>query len=336
MKFEKIAEFRLQPDLPQTNPLGNYNATVTDKYVYIGSVGWVSGYDIKTLKPVFRIPVSQISQPGNALRALTVVGDTRLLVSVDQTLALYDNTQPTQPTLITTLMLKTTIIDIVSFVSIVYVLTQEGLITVEVSPTSLRILQRQSFAANLNAGIILESRQTALYVSAITHGAFYVFDIVTNPRSPTLVQTLTDNLYPVDMTQTSCYPQLLLSGGIFGFTFYNVENPLKIRVINQQPSPYLNLVRFLPGTPFVVNGLYLPTNQLVAGMIEYSRKKRIFSYQPSSRFPSLPIQFGRLPWDVALVPGASSAKRRTYQIIITNNTEQTVNVARIKLKKGIL
>ena len=329
----KKVEFTLQSDLALTNPLGSYNATVGTRYIYVGSVGYVSGYDAKNLKPVFRLSVEAISNPGNAMRAVTLLNDTRLLVGVDQSIALYDNTTPTHPTFIHSLSLGATIIDMTPFdpsMSILYVLTQAGLFTLDVSPTSLVILQQESFAADLNAGLLLENRRTALYVSAVTHGALYVFD-VTNPRNPSLFQTLIDSLYPVDLTQSCFYPDLLLSGGIFGISFYNVRNPLKIKLINQEPSPYLNLIRFLPNTPYVVNALYLPTNQLVMGKIRY--RKRVYHYRKLPGL-SLPIQFGRLPWDVALVPEGSKGGRRgkVTNILVTNNTEGHINVARVRIK----
>lgn len=348
----KVTDFRISKhSVPDSNPKGSFNATFVSPYVYIASPGFVTGYYAKTLSPFVKLSVSNLaglSNPGVAMQAKGIFNQTRLIVILDSYVTLFNNDNIQAPKLLTFLNLKETTIDFVNISppvkhfseTILYVLTQEGLATVQCTSTSLTLKQKVSFAANLNAGLLLESRLTALYVTAVTHGNIYVFDI-TKRSKPKLRKTLKDDLYPVDMTQTSYFPDLLVAGGIFGITFYDVTDPLLPTLIQKRPSPYLNLIRFLPGTPNFVNALFLPTNKLVVGKIrmtkkqEKNRPKYHYHYHVSKKFPPLRIQFGRLPWDVEVIPLVSkkqpNALCQKFTVLVTNSTEPKVNIGHVRV-----
>lgn len=83
---------------------------------------------------------------------------------------------------------------------ILYILTQQGLMTMACTVDSLTLLDTFPFDANLNAGLVLEASQTVLYAVSITHGGFYVFDS-RERHSPKLKRTFQDKFYPVDGTR---------------------------------------------------------------------------------------------------------------------------------------
>lgn len=343
-----VTKFVKEPNLRNSNPNGSWNSSLSEfgTSVYVASNGLVMGYNAQHLR---KSPFLTLLVTGNVLRARTIFQEQRLVLVADRRVALYDNSDQRTPVLLASLnVTESSVIDFISFpnlpsggttTTILYVLCADGLRTVLCTLRSLQLSPAGTavFAANLNAGLILESRNRALYINAITHGAIYVMD-VRNPAAPILTETIVDRFYPVDGTQTSRFPNLLMTGGIFGISFYDVSDPLHPQLINQQESPYLNLVRLIPGTDLVVNGLFLPENQLVIGRIKWRRKKNHkkwkgrYTYETLPRV-SLPLQFGRLPWNLTLVPvPPSTAKRvKAYSIVSTNSTESLVEVAFLKL-----
>jgi hypothetical protein len=325
-KKMKVLRFDLEAPLKNTNPAGSWNSALSTPYLYVGSNGQLNGYDAKTLAPFLAIKVA-----GNVYRARTIFDNKRLIAVVDTAVLLFDNSTVTAPTMLQRLDVKQSMIDFVvaeekNGVAVLYVLTQQGLVTVTSTLTTLRQTGFSMFAANLNAGLVLEAQGTALYVLSVTHGGIYVFDIG-NRTNPRLITMLTDKLYPVDGTQTSQFSTLLLTGGIFGISFYDVKDPLHPRLLTQQESPYLNLVRFVPDTTLIVNGLFLPENQLVLGKIV--KKGKTFRYKALSKRYRLPLQFGRLPWNLTLIP-VSSRKKTELRIIVTNSTEVAISCSMIE------
>lgn len=329
----KVRHFRLDKPLKDSNPLGSWNSTWNDPYLYVGSNGFLTGYDAKTFIVFLKLEVK-----GNVYRARTLFGNQQLVLVVDSSILLFNNSDPKNPSLLQTLNVEQSIIDFVTLenstedLAVLYVLTQQGLLTVTSSATTLTLVVPDaslSFAANLNAGLVVEAQTRALYVLSVTHGAILTLDI-RNRLYPILTSTIRDKFYPVDGQQTSRFPNLLVTGGIFGISFYNVKDPFHPKLVDQQESPYLNLIRFIPGTSTVVNTLFLPQNQLVLGkiMIEKQRSRtRRYRYIVSSSVKPVPLQFGRLPWNVTLIPHTS----RKYKIVITNSTEPLVDIATLAL-----
>lgn len=187
-----------------------------------------------------------------------------------------------------------------------------------------------------------------MYVTALTHAKVYIFDIsYVDGKNfiPRFRNCFVDNMYLIDFTQTSFYPNLLLGGGLFGMSFYYIgssgQRLFNPHLVNKQLQPFVNLVNFIPNTSLLINVLDLPSNIASVTEVVYSksRKKWLVCFAKTNKCcyvqpvpnRSLEIQFGRFPWDSLVVP--SSASGKNFQILISNLSEPCVNVLELNLKK---
>lgn len=338
---------KLKKGFKHTNPKGNLDASQCGDFLYVGATDEVGLYSIRT-----REKLATIAVPGFAPRARCT--DHRLVLIAGTKAYLYDNGDPLQPKLLDVLDVRGAVIDF-NFSqdgTIAYVLCQNGLKTVKIVNTAtaakLELTSTSPFDANLDGSLLVheprgKNKSAVLYVSAVTHGLIHVFDISGlsggSAESPRPVRQILNRFLPVYLTESACIPNLLVSGGIFGFMFYDISNPLKPVEVSAQESPYLNLVKFLPGTKYVANAVFGPTNKLVVGKIKVKKcRGKIISarYQP---LQSVDIQFGRLPWDIEILdpprtpcsPSRKGKGQSRFQVVVPNAYEKLVQVVGIRL-----
>lgn len=307
-----------------TNPNGNLDATFSDGRVYIGAVNEMGVYDFKTREKLTTIQVN-----GFAPRA-RVFSKKFLMIIADTFVYLYNNEDFLNPTLIQKLDIQGPVIDFILLCNdnIAYVLCQNGLKTIEIIKkrnVSISLISSIDFDASLDANLTTNMNETALYIAAVTHGNLLVFNINDSKR-PKLARTLVNRFLPVIISIANDNPNVMVVGGIFGLSFYDIHKPLKPVEINSQESPYLNLIRILPGTNgLVANVIFGPKNQLVIGKLQGYKSGKKIKYKPLLKKE---IQFGRLPWDILVVPLNCS-----FNIIIPNSTEPFVNSLTFSFKR---
>ena len=133
----------------------------------------------------------------------------------------------------------------------------------------------------------------------------------------------------------------------------SVSDPRSPAILRQQQSPYLNLIRFIPDSNYIVNGIFSPENKLVLGKIyglsEFNtgKNKKTPFYKP---IKEIILQPGRLPWDVLVIPSTENIKckkiiqvrestsqgkesiSQNYQVIIPNAFEEKIQIVSVELR----
>ncbi|AYV82959.1 MAG: hypothetical protein Hyperionvirus3_105 [Hyperionvirus sp.] len=325
------------PGFKKTNPTGNLDIVQHNDVVYVGSVNEMNIYSLKTKERISTIKIAgfvpQVALLSNDL--LLIIGNT--------TVYLYNNEIIENPILLDQLDIGGGVITIISYeskdsennmVHIAYIVCDNGLKTVKISKNrKLQLLAEFLFDANLSTSIHKDIRldKPILYVAALTHNLLYVFDI-SGKRAvkPKLVKKIINKFVPDCLTQTSCDPNILLCGGIFGLVFYDVTDPKEPIVISKQLNSFGNFITFIPGTFYVMNGIFQPENQLVLGEISVKKDKcEKYVSAKYKNIDSIKLQSGRLPWDVIVVQNKDD--ENLYEAIVTNNTEAKIEVGRVRL-----
>jgi hypothetical protein len=348
-------------DLDGTDPKGNLNATQCGNYLYVGAVNSVRLFNLTTKQLLLTIPL-----PGFAPRARCV--GQQLVIVANRTLYLFDNTVPLAPVLITELDVNGPVIDVLLLERqgsvTAYVLCQNGLRTVTITGSVLVQTATELFDAGLDAGLVVDVRFSlgsafqVLYVAAVTHGYFFVFDIARDTQT-LLLKRVYHPFLPVNFTQAAHKPVILVVGAIFGLLFYDMADPKNPKLINEQgeaarPSRhlcaqetrlYLNLIRILPQTNYAVNVVFGPQNTLTVGKLKgfntyCARKHRhpkknssapqqVITWQPVR---SAPLQSGRLPWDILLVSPTTRKEGKTT-VVVPNSSEPLVQLATVSVPR---
>ncbi|AYV83478.1 MAG: hypothetical protein Hyperionvirus7_49 [Hyperionvirus sp.] len=322
--FQNVS-IRLDEPFIDSNPAGNARVTQVGDYIYVGSLNFMNIYSLRT-----KARLASISLIGYTPRARPLPQN-RLLILTGTSLILFDNTDPFNPQKLASITVGGGVIDFVLSEdnSVAYVLHVSGLDTVEISALdTLTITDTFQLVANVAAGIYIEFTNQALYVGALTHNLLYVFDI-RNTNHPKNVQQIYNNLAPSFLTQTVCFPTMLISSGIFGIIFYDIADPFDPIEIDQHQTGFLNVIAAIPGTNYVANSVFSPENKLVIAELliqkSTSGKIKCVTYNPIN---SVKLQSGRLPSDTYVIPSVTNNNK--YQIIVPNSYEPMIQVGKLK------
>lgn len=328
-------KLKLNGELNQgTNPTGNLYVTQDKNLAYIGSVGAINVFDLKTRDRVLSITV-----PGFApkVQFVTLKKYPLMLVLASSLVLLYDNTNPLKPVLITQLDLGlSTLVNLVANrddPTVWYVLASLGVATVQIedrkSPLGYNLVLKNShlLASFTDADLFADVRGNYLYVAPVVHRTLYIFSIQDDKFKPVLIQSIVNELVPNNLSQSNINPNILIVSGQFGFAFYDVSKPNKPQLISQQETKAVNNgLAQVPESDLFVNAAYSIHSPLTLYRLEnyasYPKKKISFDI-----VSTVIVTPGRAPWDARPILDESG---QFVEILSTNSSEESVQVIRVK------
>lgn len=337
-------KLKLSGELKGANPTGNLYVTQHNNLAYIGSVGAINVFDLKTLVKVLSIPVTGFAPRVEFVRLEKF---SFMLIIASSSLLLYDNADVLHPILVSQLDLgMSTVVNLVvnrNDPTIWYVLTALGVVTVQIvareSPLGYTLVKKDSYAlaSFTDADLFADVRGGFLYVAPVVHRTLYVFSLA-DKLKPKLAQTVVDELVPNNLNQSTINPNVLVVGGQFGFSLYDVSTPTKLQLISQQRTTAVNNgFAQVPSSDLFVNVAYDVHSPLTVYRLENYASYRSSTSSTGKKLTLKPVSNtvivtpGRAPWDARPIIDKHG---RFVEIISTNSSEEAVQIIRVKSVKS--